>query len=382
MRRFWWIILFLLFVRNASLQTIDQKLAVVQNPKSVGSEFIISYMIKGTDLTSSNTLASLNVDIVYDTTNLRFAGGTDWQPAISDSNGYIKSIRSNPVETGTYKSLRIDITAPYLNDSVYSSGFGLTVEYSTIVLIHFIILSDTGYTSISLKSNTNQVGLFFNPHNQPNTFEIMSMILTDPVIINEPLPVELVSFTSDVNKNDIKLNWKTGNEINNQGFEIQRQKEVSGSNFTDWEKIGFVKGHGTISSPGNFSFEDKKLNSGKYKYRLKQIDYSGNFTYHNLEGIISVGIPGRFNLSQNYPNPFNPATKIDFEIPTDSKVKIIIYDITGRELQTILKGEYPAGYYTAKFSGENLSSGIYFYRIIGESEKEKFIETKKMILTK
>lgn len=51
----------------------------------------------------------------------------------------------------------------------------------------------------------------------------------------------------------------------------------------DWSKVGFVNGNGTTSTPMNYSFTDRGLNSGKYNYRLKQIDFNGNFKYHNLE---------------------------------------------------------------------------------------------------
>jgi hypothetical protein len=198
--------------------------------------------------------------------------------------------------------------------------------------------------------------------------------------INAPLPVELSSFTANVDERNVNLYWTTATEINNSGFEVERA-EV-GSQYSEFRKISFVSGNGTKNTPTNYSFEDKKLNTGKYNYRLKQIDYNGNFEYFDLKTEIEIGVPKNFNISQNYPNPFNPVTKIDFDLPFDSKVSIRLYDITGREIKTLVNETKQAGYYTTGFNGSNISSGTYFYRIIAEGTGQKFVMTKKMLLIK
>ncbi|MHB8339125.1 MAG: FlgD immunoglobulin-like domain containing protein [Ignavibacteriaceae bacterium] len=83
---------------------------------------------------------------------------------------------------------------------------------------------------------------------------------------------------------------------------------------------------------------------------------------------VSVGAPKDYKLYNNYPNPFNPSTKIAFELPGASHVKIVIYDVVGREVAQITDGEYPSGYSEVMWNGingngEHVSSGIYFYRI-------------------
>jgi hypothetical protein len=89
-------------------------------------------------------------------------------------------------------------------------------------------------------------------------------------------------------------------------------------------------------------------------------------------------IPDKYELNQNYPNPFNPATKINFALPKDGFVKITIFDLLGREIRTLVNESKTAGYYSVDFSGENLSSGFYFYKM----ETGSFVETKKMMLIK
>ena len=192
-------------------------------------------------------------------------------------------------------------------------------------------------------------------------------------------PVQLSSFTSNVTTRDVKLNWATASENNNAGFEILRSaKNDNGS----WTKVGYVTGNGTKTTPTNYSFEDKNLNTGKYNYRLKQIDYNGNFEYFNLAGEIEIGVPKKFDISQNYPNPFNPTAKIDFDLPYDSKVSMKLYDISGREVMTLVNEQKSAGYYTVQMNGNNLSSGMYFYRIIAEGNGQTYISTKKAVLIK
>jgi subtilisin-like proprotein convertase family protein len=93
---------------------------------------------------------------------------------------------------------------------------------------------------------------------------------------------------------------------------------------------------------------------------------------------LSGNIPGRFRLYQNYPNPFNPATTIKFDIAKNSEVKIRIYDILGREVNTLVNEFKNAGAYEVKFDASNMASGTYFYKI----EASDFVDIKKMVLIK
>ncbi|MFZ4723928.1 MAG: T9SS type A sorting domain-containing protein [Paludibacter sp.] len=194
---------------------------------------------------------------------------------------------------------------------------------------------------------------------------------------NHPLPVTLAAFTSSVNSRDVKLQWTTSTENNNVGFEIQRAGN-SQQGIGTYEKITFINGKGTINTPTNYTFTDTKLNSGKYNYRIKQIDNNGNYAYFDLANAVEVALPTKYNMSQNYPNPFNPTTKIDFEIPENTFVKIVMFDILGREVKSIMKENKQAGFYTAILNTNDLSSGTYFYRM----EAGKYIKTLKMTIIK
>lgn len=195
---------------------------------------------------------------------------------------------------------------------------------------------------------------------------------------NHPLPVVLENFTSRVNGRDLILNWITSQEVNNAGFEIQYKKLNESDGDTLWKKIGFINGQGTKFTQTVYTYKQDKLNIGEYRYRLRQVDYNGNFQYFELQETIDISKPKSFEMSQNYPNPFNPVTKIDIDIPYNTKVKIILYDIAGREVKTILNEEMKVGYYTVNFNAGDLASGVYFYRIIAD----RYIKTLKMVIIK
>jgi hypothetical protein len=89
-------------------------------------------------------------------------------------------------------------------------------------------------------------------------------------------------------------------------------------------------------------------------------------------------VPNAYNLSQNYPNPFNPTTNISYTIPKAGSVKLVVFDVLGREITTLVNGVKTAGTHVVNFNASSLSSGVYFYRI----EAGDFTTTKKMMLVK
>jgi len=98
----------------------------------------------------------------------------------------------------------------------------------------------------------------------------------------------------------------------------------------------------------------------------------------SVEDEIDNNIPTEYALYQNYPNPFNPLTKIGFQIPNFEFVSLKIYDLLGREVAVLANEEKQPGVYELHFDASNLSSGIYYYKLVSGN----FIETKKMVLIK
>ena len=191
-----------------------------------------------------------------------------------------------------------------------------------------------------------------------------------------PLPVELTSFTASTANNKVSLNWQTATEVNNYGFEVERASTSPGMT---WEKIGFIQGHGNSNSPKEYSFSDKPFGGNEFKYRLKQIDFDGQYEY-SKEVEVSIDIPQEFSVSQNFPNPFNPSTNIKFSIPSDDNVVIKVFNVIGMEVVTLLNEHRQAGTYHIEFSAiggaSDLASGIYFYKVVSGNHSD----IKKMIL--
>jgi len=207
---------------------------------------------------------------------------------------------------------------------------------------------------------------------------INSQILYDLNFDANNVPVELISFTATSEFSRVKLNWSTSTETNNLGFEIER-KILNEYQSGDWLTIGFVEGCGTVTEIKNYNYVDdvSDINAHSLIYRLKQIDYNGQFEYSD-EVLVDNISPSDFVLEQNYPNPFNPSTTISFGIPVRSNVLLKVFDIVGNEIITLVNEEKSAGRYNVKFDANKLASGIYYYQL----KTENFIETKKMILMK
>ena len=165
-------------------------------------------------------------------------------------------------------------------------------------------------------------------------------------------------------------------EQNNQGFEVQRS---TNNQFTT---IGFVNGFGTTTDIHNYSFTDTDVQTGTYYYRLKQVDYNGEYAYSDVVQV-DVEAPAVFALEQNYPNPFNPSTKITFNLAVDSKVSLKVFDVLGQEVTKLIGTNMTAGVHEVNFNAAGLNSGVYFYRIDATGvDGTNFTSVKKMILTK
>jgi hypothetical protein len=176
------------------------------------------------------------------------------------------------------------------------------------------------------------------------------------------------------------------------GFEIEKKRVGSQQSSTgkdEWNIIGFINGSGTTTEMKTYSFVDNGISSGKFQYRLKQIDFDGTSEYSNIIET-EIFIASDFILEQNYPNPFNPGTTIRYSIPNvtlssssrsesrdeGSRVQLKIYDILGNEVASLVNENKPAGNYEVIFNSGNLSSGVYFYKLsFGQLEV-----VKKMIL--
>ncbi len=200
------------------------------------------------------------------------------------------------------------------------------------------------------------------------SFELYSF-LSDPAVVTTP--VEFVSFTAALNQSNVILTWTTATETNNSGFEVQCN---SGKG---WKTLTFIPGAGNSALQHTYSYSDRNLSCGNYKYRLRQVDYNGSYHYSET---VSAEIKGlnEYFLYQNYPNPFNPSTTISYYIPQSGKVCVNVYNLLAQQIAVPVNEVQGAGKHEIVFDAGKLPAGLYFYQV----QSGSFSETRKMLLLK
>lgn len=216
--------------------------------------------------------------------------------------------------------------------------------------------------------------MFYAANNSPDW-----TLYFDDVSYNStnPLPVEMISFDVTDLSERLLFEWETATEINNYGWEIERSYKSEQDNWSNWGKIGFVEGNGNSNSPKKYYFNLINKFTGENKFRLKQIDLDGNISF-SKEILININQNQNIFLSDNYPNPFNPLTKINYNISSNSYVKLKVFDALGKEIAVLVDELQQKGNYTIDFDGSFLPSGMYFY----EFNSGNIRIVKKMILMK
>lgn len=224
------------------------------------------------------------------------------------------------------------------------------------------------FTTPSSGSENLQLIIYCNG----DSYNIDDWYVDEMMLEDLTIPVELSSFTASVRENSVELNWNTATETNNQGFDVERQSSNGG-----FEKIGYVAGFGTTTEPKAYSFTDVDVNAGEYTYRLKQVDFDGSYEYSSEINVV-VELPIEYALEQNYPNPFNPSTNIKYSIPEDGFVKLVVYNMLGEQVASLIETNQKAGRYEVTFNASELASGVYIYRL----EAANYTSSKKLMLMK
>ena len=182
------------------------------------------------------------------------------------------------------------------------------------------------------------------------------------------LPVELISFDALIDGNEVLLSWETLSETNNAGFEIQHTAGVElYATSLPWDVLAFVEGHGTTDLPQTYQYRVEDLALGRYRFRLKQIDFDGTFEYHPEVEVV-VEMVERFLVEPVYPNPFNPEAQFHFAVRQTQPVRVELYDMLGRRVKVLYEGVPVAGQMqVVRIDGSALPSGLYVVRVVGEA---------------
>jgi len=213
--------------------------------------------------------------------------------------------------------------------------------------------------------------------------------LADSVVVDETSLVTDIDFT--VRPLPFGEGVVTGTVTDNSG------QPVNGAFIYAVNSFGEISGYAIADLSGNYTLTG--LLSGYYSVSADMIDYTAaspvnlSISYNNLNqnanlSLIPASVTGvnnnkpevvsEYQLFQNYPNPFNPVTNIKFSLPERSNVKLIVYNVLGIQVASVMNEVRNAGTHTVSFDASNLASGIYFYKL----ETGKFTSTKKFTLLK
>ena len=201
----------------------------------------------------------------------------------------------------------------------------------------------------------------------------------DYAIEDGQLPVELTSFEAVPGNGYVTLSWTTASEVDNDHFEIMRSTGIY-----EPVTIGTVIGGNPMGA--SYEFVDSRVTNGvTYKYVLVDVDINGMAEAHyDMEvtatpNTLPIDVtPTDYALHQNFPNPFNPTTTLVYDVVDAGYVSLMVFDVLGRQVATLVDGEQVAGRYPVTFDASDLASGIYFYRL----QVNGYSDMKKMVVIK
>ncbi|MBX2930824.1 MAG: hypothetical protein KF781_02620 [Chitinophagaceae bacterium] len=198
-------------------------------------------------------------------------------------------------------------------------------------------------------------------------------------IAMKSLPLTLAYFNGRVINNKVELTWATLTETNTSLFEIERLDNLSDK----WQTITKIKASENSSSIKHYIAYNNDVKKGKYQYRLKMIDKDGSFAYSPIVAL-EVNDKNIFVLHQNYPNPVRKNTQINYQIPTEGKVIIELYNQEGKKITTLLNQQQVAGNYNVTINTTQLRliTGNYQYKIMVTGAKNELLytATKTMVV--
>jgi len=197
--------------------------------------------------------------------------------------------------------------------------------------------------------------------------------------MENPVPVELTSFSAVWQDNEVHLRWSTASETENMGFDVYRA-EAQEAQFVKVNQA-LIPGAGNATVLHTYTYVDREVDPGKsYYYKLAEVDYRGRVRFHGPISVALGPVPLVYELQQNYPNPFNPETTIRFQVRSAGRVWIGIYNAAGQLVRQLADETVNAGSHTVVWNGKSdagelLSSGTYFcvMRVNGVEMSKKIL---------
>ncbi|MCX6157543.1 MAG: T9SS type A sorting domain-containing protein [Ignavibacteriae bacterium] len=336
---------------------------------SLANKVILSLLTVGT-----NIFAGTDGDGVYISTN----NGTNWiQTTLNNENVHSLAVSGNTIFAGCYGVF-------------YSTNNGNSWTQTTLDNHSISSLATLGNNIFAGTDDNN--GVFLSTDNGVNwNVTALNNKLIRSLAINGSTIFAGAQYPDGVYRSTNNgMNW-TQSGLTNQTV---NSFVVSGTNiFAGTTPYSYESGGVYLSTNNGVSWINKNQGFVGYLPEINALLVANNYifagtgsysvyrrSYSEITGIqnISTETPSKYSLSQNYPNPFNPTTNIKFSIVNTGDVKLVVYDIQGREVQTLVNESLKPGTYEAAFDASSLNSGVYFYKL----ETNGFTETKKMLMIK
>jgi len=343
-----------------------------------------SLLISGT-----NIFAGTRSNGVYLSTN----GGTNWiQTSLNNKSVKTLAANGNTIFAGIFESV--------VNGIYLSTNNGINCIQTSIgnITVYSIAVIGGNIFAGTVGSYGYPGGVFISTNNGVNwSLTSLNNSTVQCLVGNGNKIFAAVDFfgvylstNNGVNWTQTALNYTYGWSFASYGNNV-----FTGTNYVNSTNNGGV--FQTSNNGANWVHQNQGLPSYPSCSALliaNNYIYTGLYMYSvwrhplsELIGIQNIGteIPSKYSLSQNYPNPFNPITNVKFSIINSGQVKLIVYDVMGREVQTLVNEKLQPGTYEAAFDGSMQNSGVYFYKLIvrhGGSSTDGFSETKKMLLIK
>ena len=316
--------------------------------------------------------------------------GSQWQLMFNGSNisqnYYVDNITNNGVEycykvSAVYGDEESDLSGPFcaipeaetIYEIAYDDGtFETSINAGTLNFLA-VKFTPTGYpadlyrASFYTVGNTNGMGLVHvwdddGDNGMPGTILLEALPIT--FVGNSWKSIPLYDFGITITEGSFYVGWQETNQTPPIGIDTD---SPSPNSMID---LGFGNGWEPF---GNWA-------EGAMMIRA-ELD-SANVL--RVEDGSTVSIPKSFGLNKNYPNPFNPTTTIEFDLASAASIELILFDVTGRIVKTLVKRNFNAGHYVYSLNASDLSSGIYFYQLNASNPSGVFIfsSTKKLVLMK
>lgn len=278
------------------------------------------------------------------------------------------------------KLMRVNGLTGTVIDSVTSNipaGY-VTVGYDSTVYVNTVEAANGRLFAFTTDLQTTKWQL-----NLPYTYYLGCPLGKEGVFVAIGSGTQITAYKPVINRKPVADFRSSGRDITiSQTINFFDQSSYSPVSWS-WTFTGGMPSSSTLQNPSGITYST----AGIYEVKLIASNTYGTDTISRTSYVFvtqSSGISGNnqisteYKLCQNYPNPFNPETTIEFSIPKEGLITLVVHDVAGREVKKILdKVNYNSGSHKVRFSGYGISSGVYFYSLFADGRR---IETKKMII--